>query len=147
MNAHCIVDWIREIIRYKNADAQLTMDKLWEAKDDGSLTNKLKHYPLGSFNHTAHKVWNKLPVDIKSMEKNANLSSKQNCKRIMYAIKKADFFKKELFKSVEEPARVKQEKAKMRRHNEKAFAEGRLLQIKSLDECWARNDQHLRNTY
>ena len=65
----------------------------------------------------------------------------------MYAIKKADFFKKELFKSVEEPARVKQEKAKMRRHNEKAFAEGRLLQIKSLDECWARNDQHLRNTY
>ena len=51
-------------------DAQLTMDKLWEAKDDGSLTNKLKQYPLVflAFNHTAHKFW-KLPTDIKTMEK------------------------------------------------------------------------------
>ena len=51
-------------------DAQLTMDKLWEAKDDGSLTNKLKQYPLVSppFNHTAHKFW-KLPTDIKPWRK------------------------------------------------------------------------------
>ena len=55
-------------------DAQLTMDKLWEAKDDGSLTNKLKQYPLVSFNHTAHKIW-KLPTDIKTMEKNTNLAT------------------------------------------------------------------------
>ena len=55
-------------------DAQLTMDKLWEAKDDGSLTNKLKQYPLVSFNHTAHKIW-KLPTDIKTMEKITNLAT------------------------------------------------------------------------
>ena len=55
-------------------DAKLTMDKLWEVKDDGSLTNKLKQYPLVSFNHTAHKIW-KLPTDIKTMEKNTNLAT------------------------------------------------------------------------
>ena len=51
-------------------DAQLTMNKLWDAKEDGSLTNKLKQYPLVflAFNHTAHKFW-KLPTDIKTMEK------------------------------------------------------------------------------
>ena len=55
-------------------DAQLTMDKLWEAKDDGSLTNTLKQYPLVSFNHTANKIW-KLPTDIKTMEKITNLAT------------------------------------------------------------------------
>ena len=55
-------------------DAKLTMDKLWEVKDDGSLTNTLKQYPLVSFNHTAHKIW-KLPTDIKTMEKNTKLAT------------------------------------------------------------------------
>ena len=55
-------------------DAKLTMDKLWEVKDDGSLTNTLKQYPLVSFNHTANKIW-KLPTDIKTMEKNTNLTT------------------------------------------------------------------------
>ena len=55
-------------------DAQLTMNKLWDAKEDGSLTNKLKQYPLVSFNHTAHKFW-KLPTDIKTMEKITNLAT------------------------------------------------------------------------
>ena len=55
-------------------DAQLTMNKLWDAKGDGSLTNKLKQYPLASFNHTAHKFW-KLPTDIKTMEKITNLAT------------------------------------------------------------------------
>ena len=55
-------------------DAKLTMDKLWEVKDDGSLTNTLKQYPLVSFNHTAHKFW-KLPTDIKTMEKITNLAT------------------------------------------------------------------------
>ena len=55
--------------------ARLTMNKSWEAKVDGSLTNKLKQYPLVSppFNHTAHKFW-KLPTDIKTMEKITNLA-------------------------------------------------------------------------
>ena len=56
------------------SDAQLTMNKLWDAKEDGSLTNKLKQYPLVSFNHTAHKFW-KLPTDIKTMEKITNLAT------------------------------------------------------------------------
>ena len=56
------------------SDAQLTMNKLWDAKEDGSLTNTLKQYPLVSFNHTAHKFW-KLPTDIKTMEKNTNLAT------------------------------------------------------------------------
>ena len=55
-------------------DAQLTMNKLWDVKEDGSLTNKLKQYPLVSFNHTAHKFW-KLPTDIKTMEKITNLAT------------------------------------------------------------------------
>ena len=56
--------------------ARLTMNKSWEAKVDGSLTNKLKQYPLVSppFNHTAHKFW-KLPTDIKTMEKITNLAT------------------------------------------------------------------------
>ena len=55
-------------------DAELITDKLWEVKDDGSLTNTLKQYPLVSFNHTAHKFW-KLPTDIKTMEKITNLAT------------------------------------------------------------------------
>ena len=55
-------------------DAQLTMNKLWDAKEDGSLTNTLKQYPLASFNQTAHKFW-KLPTDIKTMEKITNLTT------------------------------------------------------------------------
>ena len=60
------------------SDAQLTMNKLWDAKEDGSLTNKLKQYPLVSppFNHTAHKFW-KLPTDIKTMEKITNLATQK----------------------------------------------------------------------
>ena len=76
-------------------DAQLTMDKLWEAKVDGSLTNKLKQYPLVSFNHTAHKFW-KLPTDIKPMEKITNLATHKIGRNFSSKPTRIDGFKSEI---------------------------------------------------
>ena len=78
-------------------DAQLTMNKLWDAKEDGSLTNKLKQYPLVSppFNHTAHKFW-KLPTDIKTMEKNTNLATHKTERNFLPKPTRVDKFKSEI---------------------------------------------------
>ena len=78
-------------------DAQLTMNKLWDAKEDGSLTNKLKQYPLVflAFNHTAHKFW-KLPTDIKTMEKNTNLATHKTERNFLSTPTRIDGFKSEI---------------------------------------------------
>ena len=146
MNANCLVDWIREVLRFKFGEAQLTKDDLWSVRN-GDLTNKLKHYPLGSFNHTAHKIWNTLPAHIKTMDGKDHLTSKQNCKRVMDAIKKEGFFTNSLFNNVEKSATVREKRKKLNIHNERVIQAGKELKVKSLQEFWPRSGQHSQNRY
>ena len=89
-----MADWIREILRYKYGEAQITKDKFWNV--NGTMTNKLKQDPSWSFNHSSSNVdrigccadtsknyhlGNMLPKHIGSIAAKDQLTSKQNRKK------------------------------------------------------------------
>ena len=148
MNANCLIDWIREILRLKFGEAQLTRSSLWrEGRRTGDLTNILNHYPLGSFNLTSHKIWNILPAHIKTLDGKDHLTSKQNCKRVMDALKKEGFFTNNMFRNVEKRDTVENKRRLLNEYNERLIDKGDFLKIKSLHEYWPRESQHTDNKF
>ena len=148
MNANCLIDWIREILRLKFGEAQLTRSSLWrEGRKVGDLTNILNHYPLGSFNLTSHKIWNILPAHIKTLDGKDHLTSKQNCKRVMDALKKEGFFTNNMFRNIEKRDTVKEKRRLLNEYNGRLIEKGDLLKIKSLHEYWPRESQHTDNQF
>ena len=128
LNAHCIIDWIRVILRYKFGGAQLKHSDLWRVGRRGNLTNTQKHYSLGSFNHSAYRIWNRLPPKIKNEMAENHPTIKAKCKRVMTLMKSelSELFNIKTIKNVKEKSQA------LRKLNQKKTAEAR----RTLFEYW-----------
>ena len=90
LNQACIMEWQRTITRLNVMDTQLKKTDIWREnpRREGEVLNNNIVKEKGSFFHSAYKIHNQIPHDIRRKDTSRIAENKQKCKSINQEIKK-----------------------------------------------------------